>query len=167
MAGFVDDLRAAIWAVHPALSLAKVQTLGDMHWRSMARTSVLLLLLAVTGGMALALGLIGVYGVVSYAASQRRREIGIRLALGATHGEVRRMFVARALVLVSLGVAIGLGAAVELTQVLASQLFGVARLDPATHLAVAILLVAAAGLASYVSARRASALNPVEVLRGE
>jgi putative ABC transport system permease protein len=165
----VDDLRAAIWAVHPALSLAKVQTLGDMHWRSMARTSVLLLLLllAVTGGMALALGLIGVYGVVSYAASQRRREIGIRLALGATHGEVRRMFVARALVLVSLCVAIGLGAAVELTQVLASQLFGVARLDPATHLAVAILLVAAAGLASYVSARRASALNPVEVLRGE
>lgn len=165
--GLLDDLRAAIWSVNPALSPAHVRTLGDMYRRSMARTSVVLLLLAVTGGLALALGLVGTYGVVSYAAAQRRREIAVRLALGATLGAVRRMFVARALALVGLGVALGLGAAAGLTQVLASQLFGVTRLDAATHLAAATLLTAAAGLASYVSARRASALNAVDVLRGD
>jgi ABC-type antimicrobial peptide transport system permease subunit len=124
-------------------------------------------LLAITGTMALLLGLIGIYGVVSYAISQRRREIGIRLALGAAPGEVRWMFVRHALVLVGIGVAIGLGAAVGLTRLMESQLFGVSPLDPLTHLAVALALLAAAGLASYVSAQRASALDPVEVLKGE
>ncbi|HSQ50727.1 MAG TPA: FtsX-like permease family protein [Nitrospiraceae bacterium] len=124
-------------------------------------------LLAITGVMALVLGVIGIYGIVSYAVSQRRREIGIRLALGARHGEVRGMFVRRALTLVAMGVTIGLGAALALTRLMQSQLFGVSPLDPLTHLSVAILLVAAAAAASYVSAYRASALDPVEVLRGE
>ena len=124
-------------------------------------------LLAITGTMALVLGLIGVYGIVSYAISQRRREIGIRLALGARHGEVRRMFVRQALALVGAGVAIGLGAAAGLTRLMKSQLFGVSPLDPWTHLSVALVLLAAAALASYLSARRASALDPVDVLRGE
>jgi predicted permease len=165
--GFLDDVRKAVWSVNRNLSLAGVQTLGDMYKRSMARTSMTLLLLAITGTMALLLGLIGIYGVVSYAVSQRRREIGIRLALGARQGEVRRMFVGNALVLAGIGVLVGLGAALGLTRLMASQLFGVSPQDAVTHLGVALVLVAAAALASYLSALRASALDPVAVLKGE
>jgi ABC-type antimicrobial peptide transport system permease subunit len=164
--GFLDELRRAVWSVNGNLSLAGVQTLGEMYERSMARTSMTLKLLAITGGLALILALVGIYGVVSYAVAQRRREIGIRIALGAGYGQVRRMFVRDALVLVALGVGIGLPAAAVLTRLMASQLFGVSPLDPATHLAVAAVLVGAAGLASYISARRASALDPVDVLKG-
>lgn len=165
--GFLEELRKAVWSVNASLSLANVQTMGDLYAGSMARTSLTLQLLAITGMMALMLGLVGIYGIVSYAVSQRRREIGIRLALGARYGEVRQMFVRHALVLVGIGVAIGLGAAAGLTRLMASQLFGVSPLDPLTHVAVALLLVAAAGLASYLSAYRASLLDPVEVLKGE
>jgi predicted permease len=165
--GFLEELRRAVWSVNRSLSPANVQTMGDLYGRSMARTSMTLQLLAITGAMALALGLVGIYGVVSYAISQRRREIGIRLALGAQQGEVRRMFVGQALVLVGIGVALGLGAAAALTRLMQSQLFGVSPVDPLTHLAVALLLVTAAGLASYLSAHRASAFDPVEILKGE
>jgi predicted permease len=165
-AGFLEDVQEAVWALNGNLSLAGVRTLGDLYKGSTARTSMTLLLLAITGTMALLLGLIGIYGIVSYAVSQRRREIGIRLALGAARGEVRRMFVRHALVLVGIGVAIGLGAATGLTRLMASQLFGVSPLDPATHVTVALVLVAAAVIVSYLSAHRASALDPVEVLKG-
>jgi putative ABC transport system permease protein len=163
---FLDELRRAVWSVNGNLSLASIQTLGEMYERSMARTSMTLKLLGITGVLALVLGLVGIYGVVSYAIAQRQREIGIRIALGAGHGEVRRMFVRNALVLVAIGLGIGFPAAAVLTRLMESQLFGISPLDPATHLAVALLLVVAAALASYISARRASALNPVEVLRG-
>lgn len=165
--GFLDELRRAVWSVAPDLSLAGARTMGDLYVRSMARTSMTLQLLGITGTLALALGLVGIYGIVSYTVAQRRREIGIRLALGARNGEVRRMFVRNALVLVGAGVALGLGAAAGLTRLMESQLFGISPLDPLTHVAVAGLLVAAAALASYASARRASTLDPVEVLRGE
>jgi predicted permease len=105
--GFLDELRRAVWSVNGNLSLASVQTLGEMYERSMARTSMTLKLLAITGVLALVLGLVGIYGVVSYAVAQRQREIGIRIALGAGYGEVRRMFVRNALALVAVGVAIG------------------------------------------------------------
>ena len=163
---FLDELRRAVWSVNGNLSLASVQTLGEMYERSMARTSMTLKLLAITGVLALVLGLVGIYGVVSYAIAQRQREIGIRIALGAGYGEVRRMFVRNALALVAVGVAIGLPAAAVLTRLMESQLFGISPLDPATHLAVALVLVVAAGLASYISAHRASALDPVDVLKG-
>jgi predicted permease len=166
-APFVQDLRKAVWSVNGSLSPANARTMGDLYRRSMARTSMTLKLLAITGTIALFLSLIGIYGVVSYSVAQRRREIGIRMALGARQGEVRQMFVRLALVLVGIGVAIGLGAAAGLTRLMASQLFGVNPLDPLTHLAVALALFTAAGLASYLSAQRASALNPVEVLKGE
>jgi putative ABC transport system permease protein len=164
---FIQDLREAVWSVDRDLSLATVRTLGEMYERSMARTSMTLTLLAVTGSMALALGLIGIYGVVSYAVSQRRREIGVRLALGAGYGEVRRMFVSHALVLVAIGVAIGLGAATALTRLMASQLYGVSPLDVPTHVTVAFCLAMAAALASYVSTYRTSSFDPVEILKGE
>jgi putative ABC transport system permease protein len=165
--GFLEDIRRAVWAVNANLSPASVQTLGDLYHRSMGRTAMTLQLLAITGMMALLLGLVGTYGVVSYNVSQRRREIGIRLALGARHGEVRRMFVGKTLRLVGVGVAIGLCAAVALTRLMESQLFGVSPLDPITHTTVAVVLLAAAGLASYLSAQRACALDPVEILKGE
>ena len=107
------------------------------------------------------------FGPLGNSPNSRRREIGIRLALGAARGEVRRMFVRQALALVAVGAAIGLAAAAGLTRLMASQLFGVSPLDPLTHITVALFLVGAAGLASYLSARRASALDPAEVLRGE
>jgi predicted permease len=164
---FLGELRKAVWSVNPDLSLEAEQTLGALYHHSMARASMTLKLLAITGGVALLLGLIGIYGLVSYAISQRRREIGIRLALGAAHGQVRRMFVRLALVLVGIGVAIGLVASAGLTRLMQSQLFGVSPLDPVTHLAVALALFTAAGLASYLSAQRAAALDPVEVLKGD
>lgn len=166
-ASFLADLEKAVWSVNQNLSLANVRTLEDLYRRSVARTTVTLQLLAITGLMALSLGLVGIYGIVGYAVSARRREIGIRLALGARHGEVRRMFVRYGLVLVAIGVGIGLAAAAGLTRLMETQLFGVAPLDPLTHLAVPLFLLAAAGLASYVAARRASAVDPVEVLKRE
>ncbi len=153
--------------IQPLGALGSVQTLGDLYRRSMARTSIALMLLAITGAMALVLGLIGIYGVVSYAVSQRKREVGIRLALGARQAELRWLFVRHALLLAGIGVVIGIGAAVGLTRLMTSQLFGVGPLDPVTYLAVAILLVAAALLAAYLPARRASALDPVEALKAE
>ena len=164
---FLGEVRKAVWSVNPNLSLEAEQTLGEMYQQSMARSAMTLKLLAITGAVALLLGLIGIYGVVSYAIAQRRREIGIRLALGARQAEVRHMFVRLALVLVAIGVAIGLAASAGVTRLMQSQLFGVSALDPLTHLAVALALFAAAALASYLSAQRASALDPVEVLRGE
>jgi hypothetical protein len=164
--GFLDDLRNAVLSVNANLSMASVQTLDELYERSMARTSMTLQLLAITGTLALLLGLVGIYGVVSYAIAQRRREIGIRIALGAGYGEVRRMFVWNSLALVAVGVGVGLCVAAVLTRLMESQLFGISPLDPATHLAVALVLAIAAGLASYISARRASSLDPVEVLKG-
>jgi putative ABC transport system permease protein len=164
-ADFRRDLHEAVWSVNGTLAPANVRTFGDLYRRAMARPTMTLLLLAITGSVALLLGLIGIYGIVGYAASQRRREIGVRLALGARPGEVQRQFVRRALVLVGFGVVIGLGAAAALTRWMASQLFGVSPLDPSTHLAVALGLVAAGAIASYVSARRGTALDPVTVLK--
>jgi ABC-type antimicrobial peptide transport system permease subunit len=166
-AGFLDDLRKAVWSVNPALSLSNVQTMGDLYERSMARTFLTLQLLASTGGIALMLGLIGVYGVVSYGISQRRREIGIRVALGARHGEVRRMFVRQALVVVGIGVALGLAAALALTRLMESQLFGVGPLDPLSYATVSLMLLLTAMIASYIPARRAARVDPLVALRYE
>jgi ABC-type antimicrobial peptide transport system permease subunit len=141
--------------------------MGNLHQHAFARTTMALLLLAMTGAMALLLVLIGTYGVVSYGITRRRREIGIRLALGAQPGEVRRMFVTHALRLVGSGVLVGVGGALVLTRWLSSQLFGVSPLDPVTHAAVALLLLLAAAMASYLSVATASALNPVDVLKAD
>jgi ABC-type antimicrobial peptide transport system permease subunit len=164
---FLADVRAAITSVNPNLSPATVRTLAALQADSTARTSMMLSLLAIAGVMALALGLMGVSGVVSYAVSQRRSEIGLRLALGARVGDVRGMFVRQALVLVVIGVVVGLAAAAVLTRLMASQLYGVTPLDPATHVGVAMTLAAAAVAASYLSARRGTSLDPVAVLRAD
>jgi predicted permease len=165
--GFQNELRQAVWSVNENLPVFLVRTLEDVYDRSMARTSFTVVMLGIAAGMALLLGVIGIYGVISYAVSQRTREIGIRLALGAQHAELRRMFVRYGLVLAVIGVAIGLGAAIGLTRWMQSLLFQISPLDPLTYGVVALVLVITAVLASYLPARRTSAVDPVTALKSE
>jgi predicted permease len=163
----LSEIRQAVWSVDPTLPVFSVRTLERTYERSMARTSFTLIMLVIAGAMALLLGLVGIYGVISYSVSRRTREIGIRMALGAEHGAVRRLFVGRALRLAGIGVALGLAGAAALTRAMASLLYGVGPTDPLTYLAVAAGLGAAALLASYLPARRATAVDPVTALRAE
>jgi hypothetical protein len=165
--GFVRELEQAVWNAQPAVSLLNVRTLGDLYRRSLARTTLTLQLLGTMATMAMLLGLVGVYGSIAYAVAQRRREIGIRRALGASDAALRRRFLTQALVLAGGGAAIGILVAVALSQALRSQLYGVSPLDPLTYAVVTAGLIAAAALASYLPARRAAAVDPMEVLRAE
>ncbi len=164
---FLSEIRQAVWSVNPSLPLASVETMQEIYSQSLARTSFTLVMLGIAGSMALVLGIIGIYGVISYAVSQRTREIGIRLALGEQRGRLRWMFVRSALLLTGVGLAFGLTAAAGLMGLMKSLLFGVSPLDPVTYLSVLMVLVASAALASYLPARRAAAVNPVEALRAE
>jgi len=166
-AGFAEEVSRAVWSIDPNLPLANVRTLDEVVARSMARTSFTLVMLAIAGAMALLLGAAGIYGVMSYAVSQRTREIGIRMALGAQRHEVTRMFVRHGLALTALGIACGLGAAVALTRLMASLLFEVSPVDPLTYAAVCASLATAALLATYLPALRATLVNPVTALRAE
>jgi ABC-type antimicrobial peptide transport system permease subunit len=153
--------------VNPNLPLFHVQTLQEIYDKSLARTSFTLVMLALAGAMALLLGVVGIYGVISYSVSQRTREIGIRMALGARKEELMRMFVGQGLRLASIGVACGLIAAVGLTRLMKSLLFEVKPLDPLTFATVALGLVLAAALASYLPAMRATTVDPTEALRAD
>jgi predicted permease len=161
----VADIQRAVGSVNANVPIANPSTMQDIYAKSMARTSFTLSMLGIAGSMALLLGIIGIYGVISYAVSQRTREIGIRLALGAQKSELKWMFVRSALVLTAAGVAIGIVGAAALTQSMKSLLFEISPLDPLTYLTVPFILVAAAALASYLPARRAAGVNPVEALR--
>jgi predicted permease len=164
---FLKEVRQAVWSLDANLPLAEVRTLDDYYRKSMARTSFTLIMLAVAGGMALLLGVVGIYGVIAYSVSQRTREIGIRVALGAQHQQLAGMFVRHGLLLTAVGVVCGLIASIALTRLMSSLLFEVSRFDPVTYGAVAIGLVAAAALASYLPSRRAAAVDPIEALRAE
>ncbi len=165
--GFVRDLQRAVWSVDPNAPVAAVRTLGEIQADSMARTSFAMVMLAIAAGMALFLGLVGVYGVIAYAASRRTREIGIRLALGAQAGTVRRRFVRDGLALAGAGIAVGAVASLALTRAMSALLFGVAPTDPVTYAAAAAGLAAVALLAAWLPARRAARVHPAAVLRGE
>ncbi|MCU1339214.1 MAG: hypothetical protein JWO19_4795 [Bryobacterales bacterium] len=164
---FLTEARQAIWSVNSNSPVFLVRTLKDVYDQSLARTSFTLVMLALAGAMALVLGVVGIYGVIAYAVSQRTREIGIRMALGAEAAELRQMFVRHGLLLAGIGAVIGLAAAAGLTRLMSSLLFGVAALDPFTYAGVAVLLIAAAALASYLPARRATAVDPIDALRAE
>src|SRR3984885_4825507 len=165
--GLLSEMRQAVWSVNASLPLASVRTMQEIYSQSLARTSFTLVMLGIAGTMAFVLGIIGIYGVISYAVLQRTREIGIRLALGEQKGRLRWMFIRSALALTGIGVAIGLAAAAGLMRLMKSLLFGVSPLDPFTYISVLIILTAAAVLASYLPARRAASVNPVEALRAE
>ncbi len=160
-------MQQAVWSVNANLPVADISTMQDIYGQSMARTSFTLVMLAIAGTMALALGILGIYGVISYAVAQRTREIGIRMALGAKKSELAWMFVRSALALTGIGTAVGLGAAAALMRLMRTLLFGISPLDPITFTAVPVVLVSAAALASYLPARRTAAVNPVEALRAE
>jgi predicted permease len=167
MPSFLTQATQAVWSVNGNLSVASLRSMQDIYNRSLGRTSFALVILGIAGAMALLLGLVGIYGVISYAVAQRKREIGIRLALGAQPGELKRMFVRHGLVLTGMGIVIGLGAAVALEDLMSSLLFGISPLDPVTYAGAPLVLAAAAMLASYLPARRASAVDPVEALKAE
>jgi predicted permease len=165
--GFLNEVSRAVWSVNPDLPLAGVRTLREIADKSLARTTFTLVMLSIAGAMALLLGVAGIYGVISYAVSQRAREIGIRMALGARRAEVTRMFVGQGLRLASVGMVIGIGAAFALTRLMASLLFDVSAADPATYASVSLGLVSAAVLASYLPALRAATIDPADALRAE
>ncbi len=164
---FLRDMRQAVAGDAPDLPIVMVRTMTEVYAASMARTSFSLVLLGIAGGMALLLGIVGIYGVLAYAVMQRQREVGIRLALGAQPGAVERMFVYRGMILSGVGIGLGVVAAAGITRWMSSLLFGVKPVDGATFAAAAGVLVAAALAASYVPARRAAAVDPVETLRGQ
>jgi ABC-type antimicrobial peptide transport system permease subunit len=139
----------------------------EVYERSMEPTSFTLVLLALAGGMALVLGAVGLYGVISYTVSRRTGEIGIRLALGAPPREVGRLFVANGLRLTAIGIGLGLAVAAGLSRAMSSVVFGISPLDPAVYAIAPIVLVAAALAASYLPARRAARLDAVRALQQE
>ncbi len=165
--GFLSQMQQAVWSVNASLPLASVRTMQDIYGQSLARTSFTLVMLIIAGTMALALSIIGIYGVISYAVSQRTREIGIRLALGAQRSKLSWMFVRSALVMTGAGVGIGVCAAALLMQLMRSLLYGISPLDPFTYVTVPLVLTGVALLSSYLPARRAAAVDLVETLRTE
>jgi len=163
--GFLDEVRTTIWARNPNLPLADVRTLAEIFQRSMARTSFTLVMLGIAAGAALLLGAVGIYGVTSYSVSQRRRELGVRLALGALPADVSRLVLRHGLRLALLGAAVGLLAAFGVTRLMSALLHGVSALDPAAFVVGGVGVLAIALLASYLPARRAAAIDPIETLR--
>lgn len=162
---FLRELQQAVSSINPSLPLADVQTLEEIQAESMAQTSFAMVMLAIAASVALLLGVVGIYGVITYVAAQRTREIGIRMALGAQPGDVRRLFLRHGLVLTLTGVALGIGAAMLLMPVMSALLFGVGPMDPVTYVAVAAGLTSVALVATYLPARRASRIDPIIAVR--
>ena len=166
-ASFAAEINQAVWAVNRDLPVFLVRTLQDLYAGFLAQTSFTLVMLAIAAAMALGLGVVGIYGVMAYVVSQRTREIGIRLALGAQPTALQRMFVLGALARVAIGVVIGFAAALALTRLMSSLLYGIGPLDAPTYLAALGVLLAAAAFASYLPARRAARIDPIETLKTE
>jgi len=164
---FLDAVRQAVWSVNPNLPLASVRTMDEVYEKSVARTSFTLVMLAIAGTMALLLGMIGIYGVISFIVSQRQREIGIRLALGAQRSDVLSMVLRQGITMTLAGVALGLAAAIGLTRLMAALLFGITPHDPLTFASVVLLLLGVALMACYLPARRATKVDPIVALRYE
>jgi len=166
-AGFLREVQEAVWSVNASLPLARVNTLAEILNRSMAQTSFALVVLGIAGGVALLLGLVGIYGVIAYIVSQRRREVGIRMAIGASTGDVQSMFVRRGLALTGLGLGIGVVVAAAVMRLLSALLFGVSPFDPLTYAAVLAGLALVSLLATWLPSRQAARVDPAVALRSE
>jgi predicted permease len=164
---FIEEIQRAVWSVNANMPLADVSTLGELYTKSMARTSFTLVMLCVAGAMALLLGIVGIYGVISYSVSQRTREIGIRMALGAQRPTLTAMFVRQGLQLTAIGVACGLVVAFISMRLMSSILFNVSPVDPITYIIITVGVVATAYLACYLPSRRAATIDPIHALRSE
>jgi hypothetical protein len=163
----INEVQQAVWFVDPDLPLYQVHTLDYFYSKSMARTSFTLVMLALAGGMALFLGVVGLYGVIAYSVSQRTHEIGIRMALGAQKRDVLKLVVNGGMGLTVIGVGAGVAGALVLTRFLSSLLYGVKPTDPLTFAVVSFLLTGVALLACYIPARRATKADPLVALRYE
>lgn len=161
----LKEIQQAVWSVNASLPVARVRTLDQLRSESMAQTSFMLVMLAIAAAVALLLGVVGIYGVIAYVATERTREIGIRIALGAEGRDVTRLFLRQGLLLAGVGIAVGVAASAGLTRVLSALLFGVSAMDPLTYVAVAAGLAATTLLASYVPAARAARVDPAVALR--
>ena len=166
-AAFMSQVQQAVWSINGDLPLADPGTVGELYAKSMARTSFTLVMLCVAGGMALLLGIVGIYGVISYAVSQRTREIGIRMALGAKRETLTSMFVRQGLLLAAIGVVFGVAAAFATMRFMASILFHVSPMDPWTYSLSTLVVIVIAWVACYLPSRRAAQVNPVNALRAE
>jgi predicted permease len=164
---FMKEVQDRVWSVHSDVPLADISTLGEFYRKSMARTSFTLVMLCVAGSMALLLGIVGIYGVISYSISQRTREIGIRMALGAQRNTLTALFVRQGLWLTGIGVVCGLVVAFVVMRLMSSLLFNVSPVDPITYVAITIVVMATAYLACYLPSRRAATVDPVNALRAE
>jgi predicted permease len=165
--GLTKDLRQAVWSVDANLPLTEIRTQDYYYQKSISRTSFTLVMLGIASAIALLLGIVGLYGVIAYSASQRTREIGIRIALGAQRSTITSMFVRQGLLLTAAGIACGLVLAFAASRLLQSLLFHVSPVDPVTYGVAALGLCAAAWLASYIPSRRTATVNPVDALRAE
>jgi predicted permease len=163
----VPVLRREAEGLNARIPVSNPRAFSDVFAQATSRVSFTMALLFAASAIALALGLVGIYGVVSYVVGQRTREIGVRLALGATAPSVRRMVVRHGLVLAGIGVAIGLAASAALSSVMATLLYGVGAIDPITYGAVAIALVSVSVAATWIPATRAAGLDPARALRAE
>ena len=163
----VDTVRASLRSIDPNVPMAAISSMESLIDRSMGPRRFNVYLLGAFAAVSLALAAIGLFGVIAYLVSQRTREIGVRLALGATRGEVFRLILGRGLTLAVIGAAAGVAAALWLTRVMESLLFSVSRTDPMTFAVVPLALIAVAVLACYIPARRAMKVDPVVALRGE
>jgi len=163
----LKEIQQAVWTVNGGVPVANVRTLAAVMSASMAQTSFALVMLAIAAAVALLLGVVGIWGVIAYIASQRTKEIGIRIALGAVSRDVTRLFLRQGLVLAGAGIAIGMVAAGAATRLMTALLYGVRALDPLTYAVVATSLALTALLASYVPAARAARIDPAEALRRE
>jgi ABC-type antimicrobial peptide transport system permease subunit len=161
------EVRELVRQIAPEAPVYREYTMEFLARRSMTQLSFTMLTLGVVSGLALLLGAIGLYGVLSYVVAERTREIGVRMALGATAGAVRRMVVSQGARVVLIGVVIGVAVALASTRLLKSLLYDVKAVDPLVFAAMAVMMIAVGALASYVPARRASNVNPMESLRSD
>ncbi|MEP6491837.1 MAG: ABC transporter permease [bacterium] len=161
------EIRALVHKVAPSAPMYRVFTMAGLAKDSMVQLSFTMLTLGIASSLALILGAVGLYGVLSYIVAQRTREIGVRMALGAEAGTVRRMVVAQGARVVAVGVVIGVAVAFASTRALGSLLFGVDAVDAATFVGMSASMLIIGLLASYVPARRASRVDPIESLRGD
>ncbi|HEX2223240.1 MAG TPA: FtsX-like permease family protein, partial [Thermoanaerobaculia bacterium] len=166
-AALLPGVRQAVRELDPDLPLAQVRTMEEVVARSTARTSFTMLLLVIAAAVALLLGAVGIYGVISYTVSQRTREIGVRMALGAGRWEIARMILGEGMLVTLLGIVFGLGGAFAVTRLMVALLFEVAPTDLPTYAAVPVILALIALLSSYLPARRAAATEPLEAIRYE
>ncbi len=166
-AAFLSQVQQAVWSVDGNLPLAEPGTAGELYTHSMARTSFTLVMLCIAGGMALLLGIVGIYGVISYSVAQRTREIGIRMALGAQRETLTTLFVRQGMLLAGIGAVVGVTASFITMRFMASILFKVSPMDPMTYLLATLAVMTIALLACYLPSRRAAQVNPVNALRSE